>query len=83
MKVVKIICGLANQMFQYAFARALENQSNETVLYDICGFYNENQKSCEEQDFLHAPRKYLLDSFNISENLLANKQIFFEKKRSK
>ena len=35
MKIVKISGGLGNQMFQYAFARALEEQSGEPVELDL------------------------------------------------
>ena len=53
MIVVKIIGGLGNQMFQYAFAKALEQKGNK-VKIDVSGFKNYK---------LHGG--YQLDSFSI------------------
>lgn len=38
MRIVKITGGLGNQMFQYAFARALEERTGEAVYVDRAGF---------------------------------------------
>jgi len=64
MIIVKMMGGLGNQMFQYAFGQALQN---EIVLYDIDTIYN-------DEEYLGIKRKYILDSFNTNvESILANK----------
>ncbi len=38
MKIINIIGGLGNQMFQYAFALSLKNKTKEEVKIDISSF---------------------------------------------
>lgn len=45
MVIVKIMGGLGNQMFQYAFARSLETKSGHTVALDLS--YYENQPDAD------------------------------------
>ena len=42
MKIVKIKSGLGNQMFQYAFAKACQKRSGETVLLDLSNYKTEH-----------------------------------------
>ena len=57
MIVVKLMGGLGNQMFQYAFGRALETHLNYKVFYDRSWFY---------QNFAGTtPRKLELDTFDL------------------
>ncbi len=58
---VRIIGGLGNQLFQYAFARYLAEMNNTGVKLDITGFSQYN---------LH---KYSLSAFNIQE-IIANEE---------
>lgn len=70
-KIVKLNGGLGNQMFQYAFACALEEKFNKKVSFDFC--YFDEVKLCDTV----TTRVYELDAFGIccpkaSENDLAN-----------
>ena len=46
MKIVKLMGGLGNQMFQYMFGQYLSKKYNEKIYYDIEFFknYSENEK---------------------------------------
>lgn len=59
MNVVKLMGGLGNQLFQYAFGRMLQECGKDTA-YDI--------SSCETGRHLHSayPRPYRLDKFQIT-----------------
>lgn len=69
MKIVKIKGGLGNQMFQYAFGKALERKLNCEVFFDITTHY-ENEK----HDV--ARRSFCLDIFpNINLKIADKSQI--------
>ena len=57
MNVVKIMGGLGNQLFQYAFARSLERYGD--VALDL-SFYS----SLDNKTEIIPPRKFMLDKFN-------------------
>jgi len=54
MNTVRVMGGLGNQMFQYAFGRSLQLQSNTDIQFDK-SWYNNNK---------HPERPFLLNKFN-------------------
>lgn len=60
MIVVKIKAGLGNQMFQYAFGRALSFKRNEPLSLDISYYKNQPEHDTN--------REFILDKFNIKAN---------------
>ena len=61
--VVKLLGGLGNQMFQYAFGRALELSTNSVVKYDVSALAN------HPVDAGYTLRNYELGVFNIKIDL--------------
>ena len=59
-KIVKFNGGLGNQMFQYAFAKAVENKLNCEVLFDYSFF--EDVKKCDNV----TTREYELNTFGVN-----------------
>ncbi len=57
MLIIKIKSGLGNQLFQYAFGKALSLKRNEPINLEISYFENQPERD--------AKRDYLLDKFNI------------------
>lgn len=84
MKIVKLQGGLGNQMFQYVFAKALEKNTGEKVLFDRRIY---DKRKCF--------RPYMLDIFNTSVTFANRREInrcqqmprislpFFKKKKVK
>lgn len=61
MYIVRIWEGLGNQMFQYAFARAIQQRTGQKVFLDADRAYKESF-ALEKK---HVERPYMLDNFNI------------------
>jgi hypothetical protein len=57
MIITKIKAGLGNQMFQYAFGRALSLKRNEPLYLDITSYDNQSDRE--------AKREFILNKFNI------------------
>ncbi len=68
MKVVKFMGGLGNQMFQYAFARALQEKFQCEVSLDTSYF----TPKIENGEF---PRPFLLKNYNITLKIATSKDI--------
>lgn len=62
--LVKIKGGLGNQMFQYAYGRALANHNSAKLILDICS-YSDDKK-----------RQFLLNNFNINSKTLSCSKFF-------
>lgn len=62
-RIVKIMGGLGNQMFIYAFSLALKNKKKDRILYDISSFK------------LDKLRYYELDLFNLKLEFATQAQI--------
>ncbi len=62
MIVVRIWEGIGNQMFQYAYAKALERETGIKVCLEIERVYRDSFKN----EDLNVERKYSLENFNIS-----------------
>ena len=78
--IVKIMGGLGNQMFQYAFGKALEAKTGRRVIYDN-SWFEEAQKwivnqETKETKYGVVVRDYNLDIFkNIDINFATEKQL--------
>lgn len=66
MLIIRLKGGLGNQMFQYAFGRALSEKRGEALYLDISIFGKEPERD--------TPRHYALDCFNIKAKI-ANQRI--------
>ncbi|MBN2544900.1 MAG: alpha-1,2-fucosyltransferase [Spirochaetes bacterium] len=64
MIIVKLMGGLGNQMFQYAFGRFLSLKNETELKFDISWFSKSNYS-----------RKYMLNIFNIEEKFANNREI--------
>jgi hypothetical protein len=71
MIIAKLLGGLGNQMFQYAFARRIAIANNAELKLDINGFVTVK---------VNTPRQYELSVFNIKEKFATAEEIkYFEK----
>ncbi len=69
MIIVKLMGGLGNQMFQYAFGKTLETKFKEFISFDKSWYYQKFKDV--------TPRIFGLDAFNISLHFIDPKQLFF------
>jgi hypothetical protein len=83
-KVVKIIGGLGNQMFQYAFGLALAKESNCEVYYDLSFYDDGHQLDCptveeilknQELGSQNAKREFSLKYFNTNYKVADSEKI--------
>lgn len=59
MVIVKIMGGLGNQMFQYAFARSLEVKNGHTVILDLSYYENQPDGDTVRKEFISTfPHKF-------------------------
>jgi hypothetical protein len=65
--IIKIKGGLGNQLFQYAFGRALPTKDGNLVKFDISNYDNDPLRS------------YKLKYFNIEDHIASRIEIFFNK----
>ncbi len=78
LKIVKLQAGFGNQMFQYAFGKALEHKLGTKVLFDKSG-YDELQKQIVGNTGKNADgiciRKYTLGIFNLDIDFATPEQV--------
>ena len=70
MLIARITGGIGNQLFQYAFVRSLSIKFNKKFKLDLSWYrdYDKYEESINPN--AATKREYLLDKFNITENLL-------------
>ena len=66
MLIIKIKSGLGNQLFQYAFEKAVSLKRKEPINLEISYFENQPERD--------AKRDYLLDKFNIKADYVPEKK---------
>jgi len=74
--VVRLKGGLGNQMFQYAFGKALENKLHRKVLFDNTGYKGRNKKNKKNHNH------YGLSLFSNSNISLANSTVLAKTKKN-
>lgn len=73
MIITKLIGGIGNQMYQYAFGKRTAYKNNTILKMDILGYQNQVGLT---------PREYALHCFNIQENFATTFDIFLLKKNN-
>lgn len=78
MKIVQLSGGIGNQMFQFAFGKAIESKQSDVVLFDKdTWFYKDSlrfNKNTGLTDDGRCKREYELGIFDISENSFARQE---------
>lgn len=70
MLIARIIGGIGNQLFQYAFVRSLSIKLNQKFKLDLSWYRDYDKFEKTNDPNAATKREYLLDKFNIKENLL-------------
>ena len=70
MLIARITGGIGNQLFQYAFVRSLSIKLNQKFNLDLSWYRDYHKFEKADNPNAATKREYLLDKFNINENLL-------------
>lgn len=70
MLIARITGGIGNQLFQYAFVRSLSIKFNKKFKLDLSWYRDYDKYEKPKDPNAATKREYLLDKFNIKENLL-------------
>ncbi len=70
MLIARITGGIGNQLFQYAFVRSLSIKLNHKFKLDLSWYHNYHKYEEESNPNAATKRTYLLDKFNVKENIL-------------
>lgn len=70
MLIARITGGIGNQLFQYAFMRSLSIKLNQKFKLDLSWYRDYHKFEKTNDPNAATKREYLLDKFNIKENLL-------------
>ena len=70
MLIARITGGIGNQLFQYAFVRSLSIKLNQKFKLDLSWYRDYHKFEEESNPNAATKRTYLLDKFNIKNNLL-------------
>jgi hypothetical protein len=70
MLIIRITGGIGNQLFQYAFVRSLSIKLNKNFNLDLSWYRDYHKFEKADNQNAATKREYLLDKFNIKENLL-------------
>ena len=70
MIIIRITGGIGNQLFQYAFVRSLSIKLNQKFKLDLSWYRDYHKFEKADNPNAATKREYLLNKFNIKENLL-------------
>jgi len=70
MLIIRITGGIGNQLFQYAFVRSLSIKLNQKFKLDLSWYRDYHKFEKTDDPNAATRREYLLNKFNIKENLL-------------